>query len=78
MHFTVSRIKYFSQSIAVVHFTGYMTQANGERALDGLTVTPMAPLTKQDGKWLIAVFQNTPVIKPGELAIDRQPSTAVK
>lgn len=75
VHFTVSKIKYFSDSIAVVHFKGYMTKANGERALNGLNVTPMAVLTKTSGKWLIAAFQNTPVIKPGELVIDRKPES---
>lgn len=72
IHLKVLKIRYLSDSIATVRMRGHMTGSNGEPALNGLTVTPLAVVTKSKGKWLVAVFQNTPVIKPGELVIGRK------
>ena len=45
---------------------------DGKRVEDVPTVVPLMVFKKENGKWKVAVFQNTPIIKRGELQIKRE------
>ncbi len=68
----IRKIRFLTDDVASVHLQSKMFRA-GKR-VDGVPeVVPLMILQKTDGKWKGAVFQNTPIIKRGELVIGRSP-----
>lgn len=67
----IKKIRFLTEDVATVHLQSKMYR-DGQRVEDVPTVVPLLVLKKIDGKWKVAVFQNTPIIKRGELLIGRQ------
>ena len=55
--FTVRWVRFLRPDVAAVQFDGEFTGKQGISE-----VRPLAVLTKQDGHWLIEIFQNTPIL----------------
>ena len=59
--FTVRWVRFLRPDVAAVQFDGELTGKD-----DIPRVRPLALLTKQNGRWLIDIFQNTPILaQPG-------------
>lgn len=68
--FEITKLRFLTEDVAVVHFKGRLYK-DGKLYENTPPVVPVAILKKQNGKWRIAVFQNTPVIQRGELVVGR-------
>lgn len=59
--FTVRWVRFLRPDVAAVQFDGTLTGKE-----DIPKVRPLAILTRQNGRWLIDIFQNTPILpQPG-------------
>lgn len=67
----VRKIRFLTDEIAVVHLQSEMFK-DGKKIEDVPKVVPLMILQKQNGKWKVVVFQNTPIIKEGELVLNRK------
>jgi uncharacterized protein (TIGR02246 family) len=70
----VRKIRFLTNEIAAVHLESKMYK-DGKLMEDVPTVVPLMILKKENGKWRVAVFQNTPIIKRGELVVGRKVET---
>ncbi len=66
----IKKIRFLTDEVAAVHLESTMYK-DGNPVKDVPTVLPLLVLKKEEGKWRIAVFQNTPIIKRGELVVGR-------
>lgn len=66
----VRKIRFLTDDVATVHLQSEMYR-DGKRVEGVPTVVPLMVLKKENGKWRVAVFQNTPIIKRGELVVGR-------
>lgn len=67
----VRKIRFLSDDIAAVHIKSEMFKDG--KPVEGVpTVLPLLIFKKENGKWRVAVFQNTPIIKQGELKVKRE------
>jgi uncharacterized protein (TIGR02246 family) len=73
----VRKIHFLSDDVATVHLQSKMYR-DGKRVEDVPEVVPLMVLQKKDSKWLIAVFQNTPIIERGELVVGRKAESGEK
>lgn len=67
----IQKIRFLRKDVAIVHVTSG-NERNGKQVENAPLVRPLLVLSKENGKWRIAVFQNTPVIKEGELVVGRK------
>lgn len=67
----IRKIRFLADDVATVHLRSEMFK-NGKKAEDVPKVVPLMILQKKDGKWQVVVFQNTPIIKRGELVVGRE------
>lgn len=73
----IRKIRFLSDDIAVVHAQSEMFR-DGRKVKDVPKVVPLMILQKQEGKWKVVVFQNTPIINRGELVVGRKPEKETK
>ncbi|MEZ5346466.1 MAG: SgcJ/EcaC family oxidoreductase [Pyrinomonadaceae bacterium] len=73
----VRKIRFLSDTIAVTHLESEMFRG-GAKVEDVPRVVPLMILQKNEGKWKVVVFQNTPIIKQGELVVGRTNETGEK
>lgn len=66
----IRKIRFLSKEIAVVHVKSEIVR-NSKRLKGEPAAVPLLIFQKIDGVWKAVVFQNTPVIKRGELVIGR-------
>lgn len=66
----IKKIRFLTDAVATVHLQSKMYR-DGKRVEGVPTVVPLMVLKKENGKWRVAVFQNTPIIKRGELVVGR-------
>jgi uncharacterized protein (TIGR02246 family) len=71
VQFEITKLRFLSDDVATVHLRGKMYR-NGQRVEDVPTVVPLMVLKKENGSWKITVFQNTPIIKRGELQLKQE------
>jgi hypothetical protein len=64
------KIRFLTADIAMSQLRGRVYK-NEKPLEDTPTALPLLILRKENGKWRIAVFQNTPVIRKGELVVGR-------
>lgn len=57
--FTVRWVRFLRPDVAAVQFDG---ELGGRDDIPMSRIRPLAVLTKQDGRWLIEIFQNTPIL----------------
>ena len=70
VRFEIRKIRFLTDEIAAAQLRGRVYK--NEKPLDDAPpVVPLMILKKENGKWRIAVFQNTPIIKRGELVVGR-------
>lgn len=69
--FEITKMRFLTDEIAAVHLKGEMFRA-GKKVEGVPQVVPVMILKKTNGKWKVAVFQNTPIIKQGELVVGRK------
>lgn len=74
LQLNIGKIRFLSPTIAIVLYDASMKNSKGEPMPGVPSVRPMAVVQKLNEKWLIAAFQNTPVIERGELVIGRKPA----
>lgn len=67
----IRKIRFLTDDVASVHLQSEMFK-DGKKVEGVPKVVPLMILKKRDGKWLVAVFQNTPIIKRGELIVGRE------
>lgn len=67
----IRKIRFLTDDVASVHLQSEMFR-NGKKVEGVPKVVPLMILQKIDGKWLVAVFQNTPIIKRGELQLKQE------
>lgn len=70
VRFEIRKIRFLTDEIAMSQLHGRVYK-NEKPLEDAPPVLPLMILKKENGKWRIAVFQNTPIIKRGELLIGR-------
>jgi uncharacterized protein (TIGR02246 family) len=66
----VKKIRFLTDDVAAVHIESRMYR-DGKRVEEVPTVTPLLIFKKEKTIWRVAVFQNTPIIKRGELVVGR-------
>lgn len=66
----ITKMRFLTEDVAVVHLKGRLYK-DDEIYPNVPPVVPLMILKKENGIWRIAVFQNTPVIKQGELIVGR-------
>lgn len=66
----IKKISFLTDDIAAVHVQSIMYKGD-KRVEDVPTTLPLMIFKKANGRWRVAVFQNTPIIKQGELQLKR-------
>ena len=66
----IKNIRFLSDKIAAVQVHGEMFK-DGKRLENSVSVVPLMIFVKEKGNWRIAILQNTPIIRPGELVVGR-------
>ncbi len=70
-HLRVTGIRFLRDDVALVRGHGHLSDAAGNQLGDG--VTPLFVMTKENGAWQIAAFQNTPLMPlPSGAAADTE------
>lgn len=64
------KIRFLSENIVAVHLESGIYK-NGKKLEDVPDAVPLLIFQKTDGKWKVVIFQNTPIIKRGELVVGR-------
>ncbi len=64
----VKRIRFLTDDVAAANLQAEMFR-DGKKVEDVPVVVPLMVLKKEKGKWRVAAFQNTPIIKRGELVL---------
>jgi uncharacterized protein (TIGR02246 family) len=67
----VKKIRFLSDQVAVVHLQSEMFRKD-KKVESVPKVVPLMILQKKSGSWKVVVFQNTPIIKQGELVVGRK------
>ncbi len=67
----IRKIRFLTDDVASVHLQSKLFR-DGEPVEGVPEVVPLMILQKKDGRWLVSVFQNTPVIKRGEPVVGRE------
>lgn len=67
----VKKIRFLTDNVVAVHLQSKMYK-DGKLVEDVPTVLPLLIFKKENGKWRVAVFQNTPLIRQGELVVGRK------
>ncbi len=66
----VRKIRFLTDNVAAVHLEGNLYK-DGKLFAGQPTVVPVMIFMKEDAKWKVVVFQNTPIINRGELVLGR-------
>lgn len=64
----IQKIRFLSDDVAVAKLQGEMFRGD-KKVEDVPVVVPAMILKKEQGKWRVAVFQNTPMIRRGEFKV---------
>jgi len=64
----IKKIRFLTDDVATVHLQSEMYR-DGKRVEGVPMVVPLMVLKKENGKWRVAVFQNTPIIEREELVV---------
>lgn len=62
---TIEDVRFIRPDVAIVHVQAHLKLHAGE-GMQESTARSTSVLTKDNGKWSIAAFQNTPIVPPGE------------
>ncbi len=71
LNIEIVKMRFLGEAVAVVHLTS-VNERDGKQIENVPLVRPLMVLSKEKGAWKIVVFQNTPVIKDGDLNIKRE------
>ncbi len=67
----ITKLRFLTDDVVIVHLQGKMYKES-KRVEDVPSVVPLMVFKKVNGKWRVAVFQNTPIIKRGELVVGKE------
>jgi uncharacterized protein (TIGR02246 family) len=62
---TLENVRFIQPDVAIAHVQAHLTFYEGENTREA-TARSTWVLARDDGKWSIAAFQNTPIVPPGE------------
>lgn len=66
----IRKIRFLRDDVAIVHILPAGNERNDKQLENMPLVSPIMVFSKEKGKWKIVAFQNTPIIKEGDLVID--------
>lgn len=67
----IRKIRFLDEKVAAALLRAELFR-NGKKVEDVPVVLPLLILKKENGKWRIHVFQNTPIINEGDLVVNRK------
>lgn len=72
LNIEIRKIRFLRDDVAIVHMFASVIKKDEKPQNDSPETSPMMVLSRENGKWRIVAFQNTPVFKEGDEIVNRK------